>query len=122
MIHRVEVFEDEKGFSLGWRGRLVILTVALAGLGFFVYQDALLELISSVLHREASSHGVFVPFISGYFLWLKREKIRHVEIDFSFVPGGTILALSFLILYFSRESAGQIQQMYLKYQLLHQVD
>jgi exosortase len=105
MIHRAEVFDNERTFSLGWKGRLGILMVVLVGLGFFLYQDALWELISSVLNREGSSHGIFVPFISAYFLWMKRERIRNVEIDFSLLAGGLVLALSFIILYFSRGSA-----------------
>ena len=104
MIHRSEVFEDEKGFSLGWKGRLVILTVALLGLGFFLYQDVLRELISSVLHREGSSHGLFVPFISGYLLWLKRERIRQREPNFSLLPGCALIVGSFFLLHLSRGS------------------
>ena len=89
MNQRVEVIEARKAFYLGWKGRLVILAVALLGLSFFLYQHALREVFSSVLHREGSSHGIFVPFISGYFLWLKRERIRDVEIDFSLLLGGS---------------------------------
>ena len=106
MIHRSEVFEDERGFSLGWKGRLVILTVALLGLSFFLYQDVLRQLISSVLNREGSSHGLFVPFLSGYFFWLKREKLRDLDSDFALLPGGALVAGSYLLLYLSRGSAG----------------
>ena len=65
MNQKVEVIKARKTFYLDWKGRLVILTVALLGLGLFLYQDTLRGLISNVLHREGSSHGVFVPFISG---------------------------------------------------------
>jgi len=34
-----------------------------------------MDTIRAVLHREGSSHGVFVPFLSGYFLWINREAI-----------------------------------------------
>ena len=105
MNQRVEVIKARKTFYLSWKGRLVIFTVALLGLGFLLYQDILRELISSVLHREGSSHGLFVPFISGYFVWFKRRKVRKVEFDFSPVPGGSMIALSLVIFYLSRNSA-----------------
>lgn len=104
MLHRTEVFENERGFSLGWKGRLVILSAALVGLGLFVYSEILSGLLNSVLHREGSSHGLFVPFISGYFLWLKREEIRNAEIEFALVPGGAIIVLSSFIFYLSHSS------------------
>ena len=104
MNQKVEVLKTGKTFSLNWKGRLVILTVALLGLGFLLYQDTLRELISSVLHREGSSHGIFVPFISGYFLWLKREKIRQVKIDFSLLSGAVMVVVGLLLLYFARSS------------------
>ena len=105
MIHRTDVFNGERRFSLGWKGRLIILVIALVGLGVIFYGETLRELVSSVLHREGSSHGIFVPFISAYFLWIKRERIRDVEIDFSLLPGGAVLGLSFLTYYLSRGSA-----------------
>ena len=104
MNQTVEVIKAGRTFYLSWKGRLVILAVVLVGLGFFLYQDALRGLISSVLHREGSSHGLFVPFISGYFLWLKREKIRRVKIDFSLLSGAIMIVVALLLLYFSRNS------------------
>ena len=56
---------------------LLICWLLLAGL--LLYQSALISLISAVIHREGSSHGVFVPFLSVFFLWTKREAIREIE-------------------------------------------
>jgi len=56
---------------------LLICWLLLAGL--LLYQSALISLISAVVHREGSSHGVFVPFLSAFFLWTKREAIREIE-------------------------------------------
>ena len=36
----------------------------------------------SVLNREGSSHGVFIPFISGYFIWLKAAYLKRIELHF----------------------------------------
>jgi len=56
---------------------LLLFCVLLAGL--LLYQSALVSLISAVIHRQGSSHGVFVPFLSAFFLWTKRDAIRKIE-------------------------------------------
>jgi len=61
---------------------LIILTI-LAGL--FLYQTAIIKVISAVIHREGSSHGIFVPFLSLYFIWLKRDIIRDIEPQFDYL-------------------------------------
>ena len=71
MNQKIDTIEAGRTFSLSWKGRLIILTAALVLLGVFVYPDILHELLWSVLQREGSSHGLFVPFITGYFLWVK---------------------------------------------------
>jgi len=105
MNQKVEVIEAGKTFYLSRKARLIILVAALIALATLVYAETLRALVTSVLHREGSSHGLFVPFISGYFLWLKREKIRQVNINFSLLSGAVIIAVALLILYFSRSSA-----------------
>ena len=45
----------------------VILMAALVVIAVFIYPETLRDLFLNVLHREGSSHGLFVPFISGYF-------------------------------------------------------
>jgi exosortase len=64
--------------------RLSIIFI-LATLGaLFIYQTAIIEVISAVLHREDSSHGVFVPFLSLYFLWLKRDNLKKIEPQYNY--------------------------------------
>jgi len=62
---------------------IVIILTLLAGL--FLYQAAVIEVFSAVIHREGSSHGVFVPFLSLYFIWLKRDMIRDIEPQFDYL-------------------------------------
>jgi exosortase len=60
-----------------YRLSITFILATLAGL--FIYQTAIIKVISTVLHREGSSHGVFVPFLSLYFLWLLRDKLKKIE-------------------------------------------
>ncbi len=66
-----------------YRLSIVIILAILAGL--FIYQTAIVKVTSTVLHREGSSHGVFVPFLSLYFIWLKRDIIREIEPQFDYL-------------------------------------
>lgn len=102
MNQKIDTIEAGRTFSLSWKGRLIILTAALVALGVFVYPETLRELLWSVLHREGSSHGLFVPFISGYFFWLKRKNIGRLEPCFSLLPGTIIAVAGLFILYISR--------------------
>jgi len=65
-----------------YRLAIVIILAILSGL--FIYQTAIIKVISAVLHREGSSHGVFVPFITLYFIWLKRDVIRKIAPQFDY--------------------------------------
>jgi exosortase len=59
--------------------RLGLLTLGILAVGLFIYNPAVIELASAVVHREGSSHGVFVPFLSIAFLWRKREILKKLE-------------------------------------------
>jgi len=68
--------------SIYYRLFIFIILTILAGLS--IYQTAIIEVISAVLHREGSSHGVFVPFLSLYFLWLKRDDLKKIEPQYNY--------------------------------------
>ena len=79
--------------------RLTILAVLIVLAVLLLYRSALVILITSVLNRDGSSHGLFIPFISGYFIWLKAASLRKIELQFD--PLGILLltigtALSFI--------------------------
>jgi len=65
-----------------YRLAIVIILAILSGL--FIYETAIIKVISAVLHREGSSHGVFVPFLALYFIWLKRDMIRKIKPQFDY--------------------------------------
>jgi exosortase len=62
--------------------RFVRLTAFLASVvvvGATIYPDTLLEMATQVLRREDSSHGLFVPLLSLYFIWWKRSSLRDIK-------------------------------------------
>ncbi|MBW2073017.1 MAG: exosortase/archaeosortase family protein [Deltaproteobacteria bacterium] len=79
--------------------RLFILLALLAAAVFVLYGEPLAGLVSATLHREGSSHGIFVPFLSGYFVWLKRDRLKKAQLRCSFLPGGVLAAAAFILLY-----------------------
>ena len=81
------------------RMRLLILLSLLVGLGGLVYGSTLSELFFSVVHRQDSSHGICVPFIAGYLVWLRIEKIKVTKPEFA-PASGIMLAAPGLLLFF----------------------
>ncbi len=63
-----------------FRTLLVIILSALAGLVF--YQEAIATVMAQVVNRSDSSHGIFVPIITAYFLWMIKDRIRETVVDY----------------------------------------
>lgn len=66
----------------GWKGRgaVGILSVVIFAAAFVVlYFDAIRGMVLDWYHDENYSHGFLVPFISGYFLWLRKDDLRSLE-------------------------------------------
>ena len=78
--------------------RMLILVTVLGVLGLSIYREVLWEVISSVVHREYASHGICVPFISAYLVWLRTEKIRQTAFDYALLPGMVLVGAGFLLL------------------------
>jgi len=81
--------------------RLLILLGLLAGLGGLVYASTLSDLFFSVIQREDSSHGICVPFIAGYLIWLKLAKIKETKAEFAPALGMMLAAPGMLLFFFS---------------------
>ena len=69
--------------SIRWRIVFVLSFTALAAI--FVYRDAVIEVTQSVLHREGSSHGLFVPFLTAWFVWINRNVLKRLNVKYDFV-------------------------------------
>jgi exosortase D (VPLPA-CTERM-specific) len=71
-----------------------VLVVALLG---YMYEESLAYLFSRWVGSEDYSHGIFVPFISGYLIWQSRHRLKQVSREKSWW-GLAIIALG-LVLY-----------------------
>ena len=88
-------------FSHG-RTRFLFFLLILFGIGVTFYRESLFALSAVVLHRKGSSHGIFVPFISGYFLWLKYDRIKELRPQTALLSGGAMLLGGVLLFFLSR--------------------
>lgn len=71
----------------------IVLTLSLS-----LYRDSLTKLAASVIGRDDSSHGLFVPFISAFFLWQQRDKIKKAAPEFALFPGSILVILGLAML------------------------
>jgi exosortase len=73
---------------------LLFLAAAIA-IGFIVFWSVVYQVGYGVLHRQGSSHGVFIPFMSAYFIFLKRDLLKTLPVAY-WRPG--IAAMPVLLL------------------------
>jgi len=87
MEQKSDIIEGGIISSLGWKGRVIIFLAVLVALGVTLYGKFLYALSVAVLQRQGSSHGLFVPFISGYLIWLKLDKIKEITTRIALLAG-----------------------------------
>jgi hypothetical protein len=58
---------------VGRLGRMPIWFVVAIALAFFAYFGGLAELVSRWSKQEEYSHGFFIPLISLWLLWQRRD-------------------------------------------------
>ena len=88
---RQEALENNGSKFIGWKPRIVILSVILIGLATFVYADALATTFHLLVIRKDASHGLLVPFIMGYLIWVRRKRIADLKLVCEFLPGILII-------------------------------
>ncbi len=76
-----------------WRA----LPIAVAIL--FAYATVLVKLSRDWWSDENYSHGLLIPFIIGYILWMQRDKFASTSIRPSFVWGGAAVVVGLLALW-----------------------
>ena len=77
---------------------MAVAVIALAA-GFFLYPEAIVKVVAAVINREDSSHGIFVPILSAYFLWLKKDELKNTLLQTDYLGLALVLpalAASFL--------------------------
>ena len=85
--------------------RIAGLLLALGLVGIVFYSATLMELLSAVLRREESSHGVFVPLLSLYFVWRKRNRLKEIEPSYEIIRGLGLVAGGLLLFSLARAHA-----------------
>lgn len=58
---------------------LILFVIAIIT-GGVLYHTSLFNLVSAVIHRDGSSHGVFIPFISAWFIWQKWDLLKKIDL------------------------------------------
>jgi len=85
-----------------WRFLIFLAVLVLA---IFLYKEVLSALFLHVLHREGSSHGVFVPFISAFFIWTRWRPLKRATITFAPAWGALLSAIGLLVFYFTASTS-----------------
>ena len=70
---------------------LIFIVLSLLSAVIF-FREAIAQVFSVVIHREGSSHGVFVPFLALYFLYLNLDTLK--KIDLKTDPRGVVLMIA----------------------------
>ena len=70
-----------------WRGILILSAVG------FAYFWVLVKLSRDWWFDENYSHGLLIPFIIGYILWLQRDKLAEARSAPSTLWGGSLIAV-----------------------------
>lgn len=106
MLKKSATIYRESNFSVSLPSRLLIFSLVLGALGFTVYGNILFDLFIKVASREGSSHGIFVPFISLYIIWLRSDEIRRLNPQERILPGSMTAVVGLLLLYPDYASTG----------------
>lgn len=65
----------------------------------FVYAGILKKLVNDWWLDENYSHGLLIPFVIAYIVWMKWKRLRQTEIHPSFISGGVITLFALLFLW-----------------------
>jgi len=75
-----------------WRPALVMITIV------FLYATVLTRLVGNWWVDENYSHGLLVPFVIGYIIWLNSAALKKIERKPSFWLGGSLVIFALLML------------------------
>jgi exosortase len=106
MEQKTDKIAEIKNASIGLKGRWLIFFSVMVALGVTIYGKPLYDLGVAVLNRYGSSHGLFVPFISGYLFWLKVDKVKGMTPQVALLPGGAMMAAGIVLFVVGQKGEG----------------
>lgn len=76
-----------------WQGLAISFAIA------FTYATVLAKLASDWWNDENYSHGLLIPFIIGYIVWVQRDKLAKVPVHSSMFWGGAAVVCALFALW-----------------------
>jgi exosortase len=76
-----------------WQGIAISFAIA------FAYATVLVKLFHDWWYDENYSHGLLIPIIIGYILWVQRDKLAQVPVRSSVLWGGTAVVCALFALW-----------------------
>ena len=76
-----------------WQGLAISFAIA------FTYATVLAKLANDWWYDENYSHGLLIPFIIGYILWVQRDKLATVPVRSSLLWGGVAVVCALFALW-----------------------
>ena len=76
-----------------WQGLAISFAIA------FTYATVLAKLAHDWWYDENYSHGLLIPFIIGYILWVQRDKLARVPVRSSLLWGGAAILCALFALW-----------------------
>lgn len=76
-----------------WQGIAISLAIA------FTYATVFVKLVRDWWNDENYSHGLLIPFIIGYIIWSKRDKLARAQVQPSVLLGGIAIVFALFALW-----------------------
>src|SRR4051812_11664145 len=76
-----------------WRALPIVVAI------FFAYATVLVKLSRDWWYDENYSHGLLIPFVIGYILWLQRDRFASVRASPSTLWGGAAVVCALFALW-----------------------
>ena len=76
-----------------WQGLAISFAIT------FTYATALVKLFHDWWNDENYSHGLLIPFIIGYIVWVQRDKLASVPVRSSMLWGGAAVVFALFALW-----------------------
>lgn len=80
--------------------RYLFFGIALVLVSIAFFGESIATIFNAVINREGSSHGLFVPFLSIFFLWTKRDIIKSITPRYDLL-GIPLMAAALILLFLS---------------------